>query len=48
MACVIHVAGSSLEHGEGCVPFIQVTDLGMYAENAKQSPAPDAEYVFLS
>ena len=38
-----HEVAGAFEHGEGRVPFVQVTDLGLQAERAEQPPAADPE-----
>lgn len=40
-------AARPLEHGEGSVPFIQVTDLGLQVQRAERPPPADAEYQLL-
>ncbi len=43
LPCLFHEAAGALQHGERRVPFIQVTDLRLEPERAKQPPAADPE-----
>ena len=44
---LFHETASALENGEGRVPLVQVTDLGLQAERAEQAPSADPEQQFL-
>src|ERR1019366_1045712 len=44
---LLHEAERALQDGEGRVPFIQVTDLGLDAERPEQAPSADPEQEFL-
>jgi hypothetical protein len=46
-AVVLHEAPRPFQHGEGRVPFVEVTDLGLPPEGAQQAPAADAEHDLL-
>lgn len=40
---VLHEAAGPLEHGEGRVTLVQMTDLRLQTERAQQAPADDSE-----
>ena len=42
-----HESSGSLQHREGGVTFIQVTDFGFKSERSEQPPAADSEQQFL-
>ena len=44
---LFHEVAGAFQHGEGRMPFIQVTDLRLDAERAEQPPSADPEQQFL-
>ena len=47
LAGLFHEAAGALQHREGRVPFIEMTDFRLQAERPKQSPATDPEQQLL-
>src|SRR5213593_2019400 len=44
---LLHETAGALQHGKGRMPFIQMTNFGLNAKRAKQSPSADPEQQFL-
>ena len=47
LARLFHEVAGALQHGEGRMPFIQVTDLRLDSERSEQPPSADPEQQFL-
>src|SRR5271157_3258266 len=47
LAHLLHEATGAFQDGEGCVPFIQMTDLRLHPERAEQPPSADSKEHFL-
>ena len=44
---LFHEGSGPFQHGEGRMPFIQMTDLRLDAKRTEQSPSADPEYQLL-
>ena len=44
---LLHETSGAFQHGEGRMPFIQMTDFRLDAERREQSPSADPEQHFL-
>lgn len=44
---LFHETAGAFQYGEGCMPFVQVTDFRLEAQCIKQSPSTDPEQQFL-